>query len=138
MYYVVRINQKPQRKTMNIVKDFNYLLNELKQFGTGKWDKDTHNRIQVGDFIGFILDDGLVHFYKIIDEDKNGNRHSHWHSDVPYNQTTNASSPSHRDVIVLTSQGHFTHPWESLKKDAGYKDNYMPRGTTKVKFDPLF
>lgn len=132
MYYVVRINQAPKKSSTNVVRDFNYLLHELHVYGVGIWDKDVNNRIQTGDFIGFILDDGNVHFYKIINEHPPTERHGHWNSNTPYT-LDGVAEPNKREVIVLTTSGHFVYSWARWKSEVGYKDNYIPRGTTRVK-----
>ena len=136
-YYHVRINKT--RK--NVYKDFVAFEKSMCEDGKAIWDKDSKNKMDTGDYIGFIVDDvdnteKIIKIYKILacKEERDPN----WNTTEPYNADNGTSSVGHRHVIVLANDPRIpaNTKWNDFRKCTGLgKDckSWMPRGTQKVK-----
>ncbi len=124
--YIVRISHK------NAIYDYNI----MKQQQIKVWDKDSKNRIQVGDWLGFIVNDDygepLVELYYIERQMDSSKRPSHWKDDKYTDQKINGYN-NRRSVIVFKNQPEIKYHWDDWKKAVAYSPNYMPRGNTKSK-----
>jgi hypothetical protein len=98
----------------------------------GVWDKDSKNRIQPNSWLGFIVGETgseVVELYYI--EDEGTDRPLHWSSNEDYtNQSTN-TYPKDRHVVHFRKQDIIKMTWKEWKERNGYKEKYMPRGTTR-------
>lgn len=132
--YIVRIGNHSGAKAAR--KDYSLLKQQIEQKGKCVWDKDSHNKIKPGNWIGFIIgpnNDEDVELYYIESEESTETRPKHWHNLKPYTNQTTQTLPKKREVIVLKNQSPIKFSWKKWKKLVGYKENYMPRGTTKAK-----
>jgi hypothetical protein len=136
-YWHVRIS--PTKKS--VILDYREFVESVMTSGKGFWDNDTKNRIQSGDFLGFITGptDGneQIHIYKVIDGLTPEERLSHWKSDTPYTTGNGVNIVSHRQVIVLTNDHLLpkSYSWRKFRSETGLgkeNDRWMPRGTEKV------
>ena len=133
--WIVRISPNNRVAT----QDWNTLLTEARVHPHVSWDKDYKNRIRVGDTIGFIVGEvsnPRIHFYNIIGELSTKNRSNTWSP----NSYTSSQIIEHdintREVIVLDTNTHIEYDFNVYKSRVGYKEKYIPRGTTKAR--PFF
>ena len=132
-YYHVRISGK---KNPNY--DYGIFLNTIHVNNEAPWDKDSKNKIKVGDYIGFIVgkkSQEVVWIYKVKCETI---RETHWKQDCPYTMGNGTGSVSHRDGIILTNIHDLPKhiEWETVRKNINFSpnnDSFMPRGTQVVK-----
>lgn len=136
-YWHVRINSSRNQPN----SDFQKMMNEIISTRKALWDKDSNNRIQVGDYLGFITgpkNKELVYIYKVIEEFGPEKRHKHWASLKPHTDGNGKTVVNYRDVIVITNM--HTLPlhieWDHFRRITGLGGNcehWMPRGTQIVK-----
>lgn len=133
-YYHVRISPK----RANATTDFTHFMNEMEITKEAKWDKDHNGKMQIGDYIGFIVGNAgeeLVYIFKIKSELPLDKRESWW-SETAY-ANNSANSTKHRVPILLTKDHEFakTWAWSDIKEKVGIAPNFpswMPRGTQLV------
>jgi hypothetical protein len=100
-YYHVRINPK----RTDVMTDFSIFFTEILVTREGRWDKDSKNRIVVGDYLGFItgpVGEEVVYIYKVEREGTADERPSHWASATPYtsnNGQTNTLFQKHSSGV---------------------------------------
>ena len=102
-YYHVRINPK----RTDVMTDFSIFFTEILVTREGRWDKDSKNRIVVGDYLGFItgpVGEEVVYIYKVEREGTADERPSHWASATPYTSNNGQTAVSDRQVIILTNK----------------------------------
>ena len=131
-YFIVRIS--PSRKEAK--KDFAVFMSEIISDRKGKWDKDSKNKMRVGDFLGFITGptgSELVYNFIVKDELDEIHRPTHWCSNTAYFEE-GIQAVNKRKVIILTNEHNIprTIEWSNLKRETGYKPNYTPRGTHPI------
>ena len=132
--YIVRISKRKQAKKAQI--DYIKFKNQIKEKKEAIWDKDSNNKIKVGNWFGFIVGPvgkEIVELYLVISEKSIEYRAEHWAKDESYtNQKTNIKSMT-REVIILKNQQPITKKWKEWKKKVKYNDKYTPRGTISAK-----
>lgn len=126
--FIVRISAK------EAVRDYKEMKEELKKDGKSIWDSDVNNRIGKGDWLGFIVGEDWrtadVELYRVQDIKPPSARKKSWAKQSHTAQPTD--SVKDRDVLEL-SPLRSTVGWSWWKSVAGYKEKYVPRGTTKSK-----
>ena len=123
--YIVRISHQ------NAYIDYDI----MKRSNTKLWDKDSKNRIQVGDWIGFIVgqeENIVIELYLVESELDVSKRPKHWKKNK-YTDQVSTSLNIFREVIQLKNQIILSYSWSDWKYHCNYKEKYMPRGTTKSK-----
>ena len=135
-YFHVRINPKRQ----DVMTDFSIFFAELISTRQGRWDKDSKNRISVGDFLGFItgpVGEEIVYICKVEREGTIDERPAHWKSITPYTGNNGTSNVSDREVIILTNNHDLpkTFEWRKFRTITGLGGectSWAPRGTQRV------
>jgi hypothetical protein len=135
-YYHVRINPKREE----VMNDFCLFFTELLTTRQGRWDKDSKNRIVVGDYIGFItgpVGEEVVYICKVEREGVARDRPTHWASTTPYTSNNGKSSVADRQVIILTNKHELpkTFEWRKFRAITGLGKGcvaWAPRGTQRV------
>lgn len=126
--FIVRISAK------EAVRDYKEMKEELKKDGKSIWDSDVNNRIGKDDWLGFIVGEDWrtadVELYRVQDIKPPSARKKSWAKQSHTAQPTD--SVKGRDVLEL-SPLRSTVGWSWWKSAAGYKEKYVPRGTTKSK-----
>jgi hypothetical protein len=126
--FIVRISAK------EAVRDYEEMKVELKEVGSAKWDSDKNNMIGKCDWLGFIVGDDWqtaeVELYKVEEILSPSNRKKTWANKSHTGQNT--AHVKDRNVLIL-SQLKRTDSWSWWKSVTGYKESYVPRGTTKAK-----
>jgi putative ribosome biogenesis GTPase RsgA len=134
-YYHVRINDTAK----NPKYDYQVFLETIKSKTEAPWDKDHHNKIKVGDYVGFITgkkDTGIiVEIYKVKSETERAN---HWNTVTPYVNGNGINIVEHRTGILLTNVHDLPKimEWELIKECIKFAPNnpsWMPRGMQVVK-----
>ena len=123
--YIVRISHQ------NAFIDYEIMKNSSKKL----WDKDSKNRINVGDWLGFIVgkeNDIRIEIYFVESELDVSKRPNHWEKNK-YTDQVSTSLNIFREVIQLKNQIILSYSWSEWKYHCNYKEKYMPRGTTKSK-----
>ena len=113
-YYHVRISPK----RVDVMTDFNIFFTELLTTRQGRWDKDSKNRIVVGDYLGFItgpVSEEVVYIFKVEREGTVEERPSHWASATPYTSNNGQTSVADRQVIILTNKHSLPKTFEWRK-----------------------
>ena len=83
--------------------DYIRFKESITKNGEGLWDKDSRNKINIGDKLGFIVgqkDNEMIDMYSVINTKSKSERHDEWNVDIPYNELS-APEPKTREVIVL-------------------------------------
>ena len=128
--FIVRIS--PNNKIA--LRDWNNLIHDNNRYVT--WDKDYKNKIHKGDTIGFIVGEVVsprIYFYDVFAELSNQSRNSSW-SNTIYTHSQNVNHDiTTREVIVLDTHTLREHDYNEYKRRVGYKENYIPRGTTRAR-----
>ena len=119
-YYHVRINPK----RTDVMTDFSIFFTEILVTREGRWDKDSKNRIVVGDYLGFItgpVGEEVVYIYKVEREGTADERPSHWASATPYTSNNGQTAVSDRQVIILTNKHTLpkTFEWRKFRSITG-------------------
>lgn len=135
-YYHVRISPK----RVDVMTDFNIFFTELLTTRQGRWDKDSKNRIVVGDYLGFItgpVSEEVVYIFKVEREGTVEERPSHWASATPYTSNNGQTSVADRQVIILTNKHSLpkTFEWRKFRAITGLGGDcaaWAPRGTQRV------
>ena len=135
-YYHVRIS--PGRKS--VMSDFMKFQTEVTKTRTGIWDKDSQNKITVGDYLGFItgpVGDELIQIFKVERQGTKDERPAHWASSTPYTNNNGTEIVSTRQVIILTNKHPLpkTYEWREFRKITGLGGDctaWIPRGTQRV------
>ena len=135
-YWHVRINPKRTK----VMKDFSIFQTDIIKTRQGRWDKDSKNRIAVGDHLGFItgpVGEELVFIFKIIGEESANERPNHWASSTPYTDNNGMNSVADRKVIILTNKHSLpkTFEWREFRRSTGLGGecaSWAPRGTQRV------
>jgi len=135
-YYHVRINPKRE----NAMTDFSLFFTELLTTRQGRWDKDSKNRIVVGDYLGFItgpVGEEVVYICKVDREGTVEERPTHWASATPYTSSNGKTSVDDRQVIILTNKHALpkTFEWREFRTITGLGGDcttWAPRGTQRV------
>ena len=118
--WLVRISERKGSEKARV--DYNIMYQRVNNGLIGEWDKDSRNRMKSGDWLGFIVGkEELVHLYYIESEASTEHRPDHWKMD------------SFREVVIFKKQLPIIKKWSSWKENVGYKERYMPMGTTKAK-----
>jgi len=129
--FVVRISA---RGAHTACRDFNILLNECQVYGSGIWDNDHKNRMNVGDVLLFICggDCDSIHALTLTHKLSGTNERSRnkW-INTAYS-TTAIKNTSHREVIRLKPLGQLSIDWFEISRIFGYKPTYIPRGCNRV------
>ena len=131
-FWIVRISQRKGAAAARF--DYQKLVDDTLNDEVGVWDKDIKNKMGVGDWLGFIVGangDERIELYYIKSERSIVERPSHWKSTYTDQQTHNDNKS--REVIVFKKQPIISMLWSDWKRGAGYKESYMPRGTTRSK-----
>lgn len=126
--YIVRISSP------SASNDYRIMIQRLEENGISEWDSDKQNRIEIGDWLGFILGDtheARVELFKVVDKKGAKNRPDHWNSHQYTYQKVN-ESVCNREVIYFSQKGPEIS-WNLWKQKVNYSAIYMPRGTTKAK-----
>ena len=111
--YIVRISHQ------NAFIDYEIMKNSTEKL----WDKDSNNRIQVGDWIGFIIGRGndiKIELYHVQSELDTTKRPNHWKKNKYTNQVS-TSLNIYREVIQLKNQLILSYMWCDWKKHCNYK-----------------
>ena len=132
-YYHVRISGKKNPKY-----DYGVFTNEINLKNEAPWDKDSKNKIKVGDYLGFIVGKKgyeVVWIYKVKSETV---RETHWKQDSPYTEGNGIGSVGHREGIILTNIHDLPKniEWDTIRKCVNFSpnnDSWMPRGTQLIK-----
>ena len=132
--FIARINNKSKASKV-VYKDFERFQEELKVYGSGLWDKDYRNVINVGDYLGFITggdyDDQIIEFYVVSHELSLDERKLNSWNTTPYSSSAD-SNVDHRIPIRLVESKFPKQNWKELyKRSGGEKDKYTPRGVTR-------
>ena len=135
-YYHVRINPK----CADVMTDFCFFFKEVMTTRQGRWDKDSKNRIVVGDYLGFItgpVGEEVVYIFKVEREGTVDERPSHWDSATPYTSNNGKTSVGHRQVIILTNKHVLpkTFEWREFRaitRLGGACAAWAPRGIQRV------
>jgi hypothetical protein len=135
-YYHVRISPK----RVDVMTDFSIFFTEILATREGRWDKDSKNRIVVGDYLGFItgpVGEEVVYIYKVEREGTADERPSHWASATPYTSNNGQTAVSDRQVIILTNKHTLpkTFEWRKFRSITGLGGKcvaWAPRGTQRV------
>ena len=135
-YWHVRINPK----RTEVMEDFSIFQTDITKTRQGRWDKDSRNRIAVGDHLGFITGpahEELVFIFKIIGEENTTERPNHWASSTPYTENNGITSVADRQVIILTNKHSLpkTFEWREFRLSTGLGgkcESWAPRGTQRV------
>ena len=121
-------------------RDYNTLQKQIEQNQCPIWDKDSRNRIQVGNYLGFIVGDKgseSVIIHKVIRDGPVEERHVTWKTNTPYN--TGKQRVNHRETIYL-SVNSIVFSWRWWKQTVKYSPNcpsWVPQGTTRCRKNPL-
>ena len=122
-FYIVRINSNKSVPAT----DYRRFLAEIEATGIGKWDTD---HINIGDYQAFIWGEdaktAVVHIYRV---ERIEDRHQNTEGNMGYKEATFLSA----DHPYLKSMA-----WPKLRAILGYKDNYVPRGNSRVKSDKMW
>ena len=97
------------------------------------WDADKDNRIQVGDWLGFILgnaSDARVEIFQIHEIQSPSKRPPHWNLHQ-YTSQGVQKDVKKRNVLLFEKRDPIYVSWNQWKKEVKYKSNYMPRGTIR-------
>ena len=121
------------------IKDFARFEEEMLLHGNGLWDKDSKNKMKLGDYwivlVGNVSDIEIKYF-RITADLSHLPRPSHWKSNGPYNKSNGTNTVGHRGLIRLEPVLMMENlSWEEFKKLAewNFKKNQMPRATTRIK-----
>ena len=101
----------------------------------GVWDKDTKNKMKTGSWLGFIIGEvknEMVELFYIEGETKTY-RPDHWNTVEDYTDQGTTTVPNTRETVIFKNQSIIQMSWNEWKKKVGYKEKYMPRGTTTSK-----
>jgi len=131
--WVVRISER--KNAANMRRDYEFLKTSISNGDKSVWDKDSKNRMKKGDWLGFIVGPNkheLVDLYYIEFEENTESRLSHWNKNEPYIQNSN-TLPKSREVVVFKKQSSIIISWSEWRHKVGYKETYIPMGTTKAK-----
>jgi hypothetical protein len=89
-----------------------------------KWDDSKFNSARVGDYFGFVQQTkDIVEVFQIERIVLGRDRPDYW--DIEEHRR--------RDILIL-SRKIIDIKWSSYKEENGYKENFVLRGTTKMKF----
>ena len=134
-YYHVRIGVTAKTPKY----DYGIFLETIKSKSEAPWDKDSRNKIKVGDYVGFITGEKhtefIVEIYKVKSEIQ---REKHWNTVVPYVEGNGTNTVQHRTGILLTNVHDLPKimEWDLIKERINFAPNnpsWMPRGMQVVK-----
>lgn len=126
--FIVRISTKNKCA----LKDY-AIMKDKKNPHAYKWDRDASERIQTGDWLGFILgevNDAKVELFKV--DTIGGARPPHW-KNTNYTSQKQDKLVCLRDVVTFEKRESVHMEWNHWKKRVNYSDRYMPRGTISAK-----
>jgi hypothetical protein len=122
--WLVRISESNKEAR----RDYAVMLDELETLGYGVWDKDAHNKIKMGDYIGFIVgpvDAAEVYIYRVSQELTCTDRKPYW-------------TVSNRLAIQLVRALDASFEWDAWRTAVGLKSTYWPRGTNPTRAFPTY
>jgi len=89
-----------------------------------KWDDSKYNTAEVGDYFGFVHQrEDIVEIFQIDRIILNHDRPDYW--DIHEHRR--------RNILILSKKLSDIN-WSSYKEENGYKENFVLRGTAKMKF----
>jgi len=129
--YTTRIS--PNNK--NAMRDYSIFEEQVRKFGAGLWDKDSKNKMKVGDLWCTVVGETgheTMQIFKLV-EDDHWDRESTWKSDCSYSDYHEGGSVEHRCVIrvVQVTTAHLI-TWEEFHEKTGWKQGYMARRTMRI------
>ena len=121
------------------IKDFERFEEEILLHGNGLWDKDSKNKMKLGDYWIVLVGkspDIQLKYFRITADLSHLPRPSHWKCLQPYNTSNGTNSVCHRGLIRLEPVFMIESlSWDQFKKLVvwNFTGNNMPRGTTRIK-----
>jgi hypothetical protein len=138
-FYIVRINSNNKVPAT----DYRRFLAEIEATGIGKWDTDHRRTMHIGDYQAFIWGEdaktAVVHIYRVERIGTIEDRQQYWKQNTSYTEG-NVESVGHREATFLSADHPYVKSmaWPKLRAILGYKDNYVPRGNSRVKSDKMW
>ena len=124
-FWLIRITDTPKRNP-TAQRDYAHFQEEIVAHQSGLWDKDEDNRMQVGDWVGFIVGPAsaaVVRVFRVAEELTVAERQPWW-------------SESHRVAVRLVPGPAQGYDWNDWRASVGLSSKYWPRGTNVTRNVP--
>lgn len=126
-FWLIRITDNIKRNPA-AQRDYERFEEEIADHRTGLWDKDEDNRMQVGDWVGFIVGPSsaaVVWIFRVAEELTVAERQPWW-------------SVSHRVAVRLVPGPAEGYDWNDWRASVGLSSKYWPRGTNVTRNVPSY